>query len=77
MPQLSQRFLVALKLGAMPAYRVAQLSEPPVHPAVLSKLVTGAERLKANDPRIVAVGRQLGLSPEECFVDTPEQAEVA
>lgn len=67
MPQLSRRFLTALKLGALPAYRVAQLADPPIHPATLSKLVSGAERLKPLDPRIVAVGRVLGLSAEECF----------
>ena len=46
------------------------------HPSTLSRLLHGAERVKPDDPRIVAVGRQLGLEPDECFAVTSE-AEVA
>ena len=63
--ELSKRFLVALKLGKRPAYAVAQRAG--LHPATLSKLISGAERLRPDDPRIVAVGRELGLTPAECF----------
>jgi len=66
--QISQKFLVALKLGKRPAYAVAW--DAGLHPALLSKLVTGAERLKpGGDPRILRVGEVLGLAPEECFED--------
>ena len=64
--RISQKFLVALKLGKRYAYAVAQ--EAGIHPALLSKLITGAERLKpGGDPRILRVGEVLGLAPEECF----------
>ena len=63
--KLSHEFLVRLKLGDRPAYTVAQAAD--VHPATLSKLISGAERLRPDDSRIVAVGRELGLTSAECF----------
>jgi hypothetical protein len=65
MLSLSRRFIEAVKLAPRPAYRIAQ--EAGVHPATLSKLLTGAERIRQADPRVVAVGRVLGIQPEECF----------
>ena len=65
MEKLSREFLVRLKLGSQPAYAVAQAAD--VHPATLSKLISGAERLRPGDPRIVAVGKVLGLTADECF----------
>lgn len=63
--QLSQRFIYAVKLGPYRAYHLAH--QAGLHPATLSKLITGAERVKPGDPRVIAVGRVLGLGPEECF----------
>jgi hypothetical protein len=65
MQKLSRAFKVALKLSDEPAYAVAQRAR--IHPATLSKLISGAERLRQDDPRIVAVGRELGLTAAECF----------
>ena len=62
---VSQRFIERVKLGKVPGYRIAH--DAGIHPATLSKLITGAERVKVNDPRVLAVGRVLGLSPAECF----------
>jgi hypothetical protein len=62
---LSRRFVERLKLGSRPAYRVAQ--DAGLHPATLSKLLSGAERIRPNDARVIAVGRILGLTAEECF----------
>jgi hypothetical protein len=62
---LSKRFLIALKLSSLREYRVAQLAG--IHPSTLSQLLNGITPAKPNDPRIVAVGRVLGLTPDECF----------
>lgn len=69
--RLSTRFVHALKLGNEPSYKIAVRAG--VHPTQLSKLIHGAERVHENDPRIVRVGRELGLQPEDCF----EPAETA
>lgn len=63
--RLSRHFIESIKLSPTPAYRIAQ--DAGLHPATLSKLLSGAERVKANDPRVIAVARVLGLKPEECF----------
>jgi hypothetical protein len=67
----SKRFVELLKLHREPAYRLAWRAG--VHPNTLSKLVSGYLRPRVNDPRICAVGRELGLTPEECFEMEPEQ----
>ena len=65
MAKVSREFVVALKLHPDPAYKLAQRAG--INPNTLSKLVNGAEKLKRQDSRILAVGAVLGLSPEECF----------
>ncbi len=62
---VSRKFKAALKLGDEPAYRVAQKAG--VNPCTLSKLICGIEQPKPSDPRVISVGRILGLKPEECF----------
>jgi len=64
---VSKNFIIALKLNSEPAYRISQLAG--VNPSVLSKLVNGIENPKPFDPRIVKVGKVLGLSAENCFED--------
>jgi hypothetical protein len=60
MEKVSEQFRIRLKLG-----RMRQCAR--VDPTTLSKLLNGAERLKPQDPRILAVGAVLGLRPEDCF----------
>lgn len=64
---LSRRFIESVKLSPTPAYRIA--FKAGIHPATLSKLLSGAERVKPNDPRVVAVGAVIGLAAHECFED--------
>ena len=71
----SRRFIEALKLHPEPAYRIVWRGG--IHPNTLSKLVSGYLRPRVNDPRIINVGRELGLEPEECFADSEELAPVA
>lgn len=61
---ISKKLRDAIKLNA-PAYRIA--NEAGLHHSTLSRLLCGIDKVKPNDPRIVAVGKVLGLSAEECF----------
>ena len=70
MQRISQQFLIRLKLGGIRQYKAAQKAK--VDPSTLSKLVSGAETLKPQDPRILAVGAVLGLKAEECFENSGE-----
>jgi hypothetical protein len=62
---ISKEFLTRVKLSRLRSYQIAQLAG--LHPSTLSKLVTGIEHPKNKDLRIIAVGRVLGLKPDECF----------
>jgi transcriptional regulator with XRE-family HTH domain len=64
---LSKKFIAALKLGPKKAYEVAQ--EAGIHPATLSKLVCGIEKIKPNDQRVIRVGKVLGVPENEYFDD--------
>lgn len=67
---VSRRLKDALKLNG-PAYRVARKAG--LDPTTLSKLLHGAVLLRDADPRILAVGRELGLAPDECFESEASQ----
>jgi hypothetical protein len=62
---VSEKLKAAIKLNRKPAYQIAWLAE--INPNVLSKLINGIERVRPNDPRIISVGKVLGVAPEECF----------
>jgi hypothetical protein len=62
---VSQKFLNAVKLSDRRAYKIAL--EAGLHPSTLSKIICKIERVKPQDPRVLAVARVLGLPPEECF----------
>jgi len=66
----SRTLLDKIKLSPTPAYRLAIAAG--CHPSTLSRLLHGAARVRDNDVRIVAVGRQLGLTAAECFVEKNE-----
>jgi len=65
---ISRKLIIAIKLGAEPAYRVAQRAG--VNPSTLSKLLCGICPVKRGDPRIIAIGRVLGFAEEDCFQKT-------
>jgi len=64
---ISRDFAVAVKLSDKKNYQIAH--EAGLHPATLSKLVCGIEKVRPEDPRVLAVARVLGLRPENCFED--------
>lgn len=65
MSGVSRKFIVAVKLSEQKAYEIAY--EAGIHPATLSKLVCGIERVQPGDSRVLAVARVLGLRGEDCF----------
>jgi hypothetical protein len=68
---LSQKLIHAVKLSERKAYRIAH--EAGLHPSTLSSLLNGIEKVKTNDKRVIAVGRVLGISADECFQETIEE----
>lgn len=65
---ISKKFIAALKLSPRQAYKIA--NDASIPPTTLSKLINGIEPVREKDARIIAVGKVLGLSPEECFEET-------
>jgi hypothetical protein len=68
---VSQTLRDRIKLSSVPAYKLA-ITFAGCHPTTLSKLLNGAERVRPNDARIVAVGKCLGVSADDCFVEEVE-----
>jgi hypothetical protein len=64
---VSKTFRVAVKLADRPAWKIAY--EAGIHPNVLSKILTGAVKIKHGDQRVLKVAHVLGLDPEGCFED--------
>ena len=62
---LSTQFRTRLVFSGEPAYRIAIRAG--VHPSTLSKILHGAERVRPDDPRVIRVGKEIGLSATECF----------
>ena len=63
--KVSKAFRAAVKLADRPAWKIAY--EAGIHPNVLSKIITGAVKVKRGDPRVLRVAHVLGLKPGECF----------
>jgi len=62
---VSERLWVAVKTSRRRAYKIAQ--EAGIHPSWLSKAINGIESVKPGDPRIISVGKILGIPESECF----------
>jgi hypothetical protein len=62
---VSRKLRVAIKLSETPAYKIAQAAGE--NPATLSKLLHGIIPVKPNDPRVIKIGKVLGIPETECF----------
>jgi len=62
---ISEKFKISVRMSGMRAYEISHAAH--IHPSTLSRLLNGAEFPKPQDPRVLAIGRVLGLTPEECF----------
>jgi transcriptional regulator with XRE-family HTH domain len=65
MIRVSDKLRIRIKVNNIPAYRIAQLAG--MDPSTLSKLLCGISRIKPNDPRVIKVGKVLGISADKCF----------
>lgn len=66
----SRKLVETLRLSEQPQYRIAWRAG--VHPNTLSKLISGQVRARVGDLRLIAVGKELGLSADECFEETKD-----
>jgi len=64
---ISKKFKNAVKLDPRPQYKLAWMAD--VNPVVLSQIITGYMRPKHRDPRVIRIGKLLGLKEDECFKD--------
>jgi hypothetical protein len=64
-PMVSEKLRAAIKLGNIPAYKIAH--EAGIDPSTLSKLICGIIKVRYGDIRVIKVGKVLGLPPDECF----------
>jgi hypothetical protein len=62
---VSQKLIVAIKLSSKPAYKIAWSTG--INPTMLSRLINGIEKPKPNDPRVLAIGKVLGIPENDCF----------
>jgi hypothetical protein len=62
---ISEKLKAAIKLNDIPAYKIAHQAE--IDPTTLSKLLCGIIKVKHGDPRVIAVGKILGIPAEDCF----------
>jgi hypothetical protein len=62
---ISEKFKIAVKLDPRQQYKLAWMAG--VNPTVLSQIITGYIRPKPGDPRVIKVGKILGIPAEDCF----------
>lgn len=62
---ISKKLRIEIKLASDREYRIAQKAG--LHPSTLSKLLNGIAEVKPDDPRVIAIGKVLGLQAAECF----------
>ena len=62
---ISRSFKIAVKLADVPAWKVAHAAG--VNANVLSRIMSGALRVRPGDKRVLKVAEILGLRPDECF----------
>jgi transcriptional regulator with XRE-family HTH domain len=62
---VSEKLRAAIKLNHISAYKIAHKAE--IDPSTLSKLICGIVKVKKGDPRVIKVGKVLGIPAEDCF----------
>lgn len=63
--RVSRDLIAAIKLADRPAWRIA--TEAGVNPTVLSRLISGYQRPKPNDARLLRVAKILGFPADRVF----------
>ena len=62
---ISKKFKIAVKLAEVPAWKIAFRAG--INPNVLSKIMSGALRVREGDQRVLRVAQILNLKPGDCF----------
>lgn len=65
MTKVSEKFIRIIKLHSYRRYEIALAAG--LHPSTLSKILTGAEPIRRGDPRVIRIGKVIGLEPHEFF----------
>jgi len=68
---VSDKLKAAVKLSNFPSYEIAHQAN--LDPSTLSKLICVIAKIKDQDRRVIAVGRVLGIPPDECFQEILSQ----
>jgi len=72
---ISERLKHAIRNAGRPQWQIARAVG--MHPVTLSNLMTGSRDAGLGDPRIIALGRLVDVSPDECFAATASDAGAA
>ena len=62
---ISRKLREAVILSEMKSYQIAHAAN--LHPSTLSRIICGIEKVKKGDPRVISIGRVLGIPAEDCF----------
>lgn len=62
---VSEKLKNAVRTSKDKGYIIAQSAG--VHPSMLSQIINDILNVKENDPRVIAIGKVVGVSPEDCF----------
>ncbi len=71
--KISRQFKIALygyRADGGACYRLAIAHR--LSPSTFSAMLSGLRRILYADPRIIAIGAELGLHPDECFEAEPD-----
>ena len=71
---ISQKLRDTVKLSEQKSYQIAHSAG--LHPSTLSRIICGIEKVKHADPRVIAIGKVLGLTQAECFAEAHEQEKI-
>jgi len=71
---ISQRLRNKAKLSNTRHYELAH--EAGLHPSTFSRILNGIEKIKEKDPRVISIGKVLGISADECFKEELKEADV-
>lgn len=68
---ISRRLWEAVQLSGKRRYELAR--EAGIHPNVLSQILHGMRPIRRGDPKVLQLGRLLGLTADEIFAETGDQ----
>jgi len=70
MVRVSQRLRLALLQARCDGRRQYEIANAAgIHPTILSSLINDIRPVHADDARVIAIGKVLGLEPADCFAD--------